>query len=725
MAKKKKSTQVSEQKTESQSTGNAPEAIEQGRAGSGGGGMKGFFGPQGWSWTDFKLQAVIVAALAFIFYINSAGNEFAHDDGIVIVKNEYVQEGFAGIGKILSRDAYDSYYKQLNTGNQLTGGRYRPLSIVTFAIEQQFFGAVQPEKIDSFLHRNMSYGVRGPEEMKLVHEMQVRHVMNVLWYMLLVVVVLYFLRYIVFPTEPLVALVATILFTIHPIHTEVVANVKSRDEIMSLLFMCLTFICAYKYQERKKMVMLALAMVSFFFAFMSKEYAITMVFLLPFSFFLFRNYTIKKSIMAFMPFLLVVCVYLYIRIKVAIITALGEDTSAMTLDEILNSIRHTSGNSEKEILNNPYYYATHPQKLATEISSSIYYIKFLLWPYPLSADYSYNSIPYKDFGSLSVYLSMIVHIGLAGLMVFFGFVKKNFKVLSFAIAFYLLHLLLVNNLVFDIGATLGERLIFHSSLGFAIAAAWLLFAGVKKIGDHALGMKLVAVLMLVLTIASAVVAMPRNLEWKSDGTLFAADIKVSPNSILVMANVAAAVISKADYEKDEKKKTEDLHYAISLLDKAIDLHQHTFVAGFLNRGIAWFKLGDIDKAKANIDSVKALYPNYPTLKGLYALLSDHYMRKGWDDYGRIGKFPEAIEEFKKGLSFDSTNGQLWYNLGGAYYSNHQLQEAVSAWRMSLKFKPDNPQAQQGMQAAMMQLQAMQPQTQKPAQKLIMGPAPRK
>src|ERR1041384_3330370 len=81
----------------------------------------------GWSLYDFKLQAVIVALLAVIFYFNSFFNENAHDDGIVIVKNEYVQEGFAGIPDILTKDAYDSYYRQLNTTNQLQGGRYRPL----------------------------------------------------------------------------------------------------------------------------------------------------------------------------------------------------------------------------------------------------------------------------------------------------------------------------------------------------------------------------------------------------------------------------------------------------------------------------------------------------------------------------------------------------------------------------------------------------------------------
>src|SRR5271156_6767676 len=71
-----------------------------------------------WSIYDFKVQAIIVGLLGFIFYVNTWKNEYAHDDGIVMVKNEYVLEGLSGIPDILTKDAYDSYYKQLNTTNQ-------------------------------------------------------------------------------------------------------------------------------------------------------------------------------------------------------------------------------------------------------------------------------------------------------------------------------------------------------------------------------------------------------------------------------------------------------------------------------------------------------------------------------------------------------------------------------------------------------------------------------
>ena len=659
--------------------------------------------PISFSIYDFNVQAVIVALLAFIFYINTFSNEAAHDDGIVITKNEYVMEGFAGIPKIFTKDAYDSYYRQLNTVNQLSGGRYRPLSIVTFAIEQQFFGAVSADKVDSVLAQNISYGISGPAQKKLVMNMHIRHLINVFWYMGLAVVLLYFLRYIVFKTSPLMALIATVIFIIHPIHTEVVANVKSRDEIMSLIFICLTFILAFRYEEQKKIGYLAGALVSLFLAFLSKEYAITLIALLPLSFFLFKDYTIPKSIRATLPYLGVVVLYLFIRIKMAIITAGIESTSGMGIPEIVEAIKSTGKYADAEVLNNPYLFATPIQKLATEIGTSLDYLKLLLFPNPLSADYSYNSIPYMNFDTLKVWLSIVIHMAIIAGTVYCTFFTKKYKIFAFAGAFYILHLLLVNNIIFNIGATMGERLIFHSSVGFAIVIAWLLVRGMEKIQPAATGRIAVGALMGIIIVLCGFKTITRNADWKNDKTLFFQDLKTVPNSVLVNGNVAAALITMSDNEKNEKIKNEELHRSISILTKAISIHPK-FVAGFLNRGIAYYKLGILDSAKMCLDSVRANYPNYPTLKTLYSLLGDYHMKNGWNNYGQYGKYPEAIAEFKTGIEIDSTNSELWYNLGGAYFSNKQYKEAIDAWNVALRLNPTHQQTKQGMMAAYQELQ---------------------
>jgi hypothetical protein len=610
---------------------------------------------------DFKVQAIIVAALAFIFYINSVQNESAHDDTMVIVQNEYALEGFAGIPSIFTKDAYDSYYKQFNSSNQLSGGRYRPLSIVTFAIEQQFFGPVPASKMDSFLNHPMIFGKHDPHEEKFIQQMHVRHFFNVVWYMLCVVVLLYFLRYIVFKSNPLMALLAAIIFTIHPLHTEVVANVKSRDEIMSLLFMCLTFIFAFKYRESKKMKMLLYALGSYFLAFLSKEYAITMIVLLPLSFYLFNRESFQKSIMATMPYLAVVAIYIILRLQVV-----GE----------------ANPDSVHEILNNPYAFAVGNEKIATEIATSLNYLKLLFFPHPLSADYSYATIPYKDLSSPWVWVSLAVYGSMIWSMIFFfrkfsaqsptvsvlgmNIPQAKFKnmaaILCFAIAFYLLHFLMICNILFDIGATMGERLIFHSSVGFAIAVAYFLYEGMEKIKPETTGRAVLAGLVTVLIVISGYITINRNADWKNDYTLFKHDINVVPNSVLVNANVAAALIDRSDFEKDTAGRNADIYQGIALLNKALYYHP-TYVASYLNKALAYFKLQEPDSEKVNLDKVSAMFPNHP-------------------------KLPE-----------------MYYNVGVMYYVNKQYDKAAAAWKMTLKLKPDYGQAQNALNIMNSQLRA--------------------
>ena len=201
--------------------------------------------------TGFRMQAILLALLGLALYGNTFKHEYAFDDVMAIVDNEYVQQGLAGIPQILTTDAYQSYLEKKNGSNQLAGGRYRPLSLVTFAVEQQALGI------------NTETDAKA-KDAKLISDMHARHVVNVLLYILSVVVLLYFLRYVVLPGQPMVAFVAALLFTVHPIHTEVVANVKSRDEILSVLFISLTFIKAFRYREEKKMRDLVLAGIYFF-----------------------------------------------------------------------------------------------------------------------------------------------------------------------------------------------------------------------------------------------------------------------------------------------------------------------------------------------------------------------------------------------------------------------------------------------------------------------------
>jgi hypothetical protein len=128
------------------------------------------------------------------------------------------KKGFAGIKDLATRDFFDGIYGDQNMA--LSGGRYRPLSLVMFAVEYEFFGA------------NPAVG----------------HFLNVFFFAL--TVVLFFVltrRWLAnlpnfAPSALVAATVAALLFAAQPIHTEVVANIKGRDEIMAMLMMLLSLL---------------------------------------------------------------------------------------------------------------------------------------------------------------------------------------------------------------------------------------------------------------------------------------------------------------------------------------------------------------------------------------------------------------------------------------------------------------------------------------------------
>ena len=258
-----------------------------------------------------KKAFYLIGIIGFVFYITSVNGEYALDDGIIIHQNDHVVKGVRGIKDILIRDAYESFYRRMCASDQLAGGRYRPLSAVSFAIEQEFIGPYRtglymkvedsnkngvldagpvnfitpcgrPEtnyEYNDFVDLNGNGLAEGNEcntcwdknknfkndpdedinKDGIFNEIDcqlygasVRHFNNI-WCFALGCMLLYLLfsKYF-FRSNQDLAFLAALLFTMHPIHSEAIANVKSRDELFSLIFITLTFFYTFKYIESKK-----------------------------------------------------------------------------------------------------------------------------------------------------------------------------------------------------------------------------------------------------------------------------------------------------------------------------------------------------------------------------------------------------------------------------------------------------------------------------------------
>lgn len=222
-----------------------------------------------------------------------------------------------------------------------------------------------------------------------------------------------------FKDKPLLALLISILFLVHPIHTEVVANVKSRDEILSLMFMVLTLYFSFKYYEVKKMKELLLACGCYFIALLSKEYGVSLLIIIPIAMYVYFK-QLKFSEIRMLLIGLGVSFIIYYALRSSVVLDLSE-----------------TARQDQELLNNPFLYAKGMEAFATKIFINLKYFGLLLFPYKLSCDYSYNVIPFRSMADIGVLFTLLVLIAM-GVAILVSIRKRLW--FAFPLLFIMIHL---------------------------------------------------------------------------------------------------------------------------------------------------------------------------------------------------------------------------------------------------------------------------------------------
>jgi len=596
-------------------------------------------------------QVYLLLTASFVLYFNSLFNQYAFDDSTYILENSYVQQGFQGIGKILTSDALESYIKgKGGTSYELSGGRYRPLSLVSFAIEKSLFNG------NPFIS----------------------HLINVLLYLLTVALLYKLLAKRFFVNQPWGAFLAALIFTIHPLHTEVVANIKSRDEIFSLLFIVLSLEYFLKAPPPPKGGTLTPlwggwgAWLFFFLAMLSKEYGLFLVLLIPAVSYVMLKKSTKESFLSAIPFLMIATIYLFIRISVSGFRV--ADTAT--------------------IVNNPYLLASGAEKIATKLFVLLYYIKLLIIPFPLSCDYSYNTFPYRSLSDPFVILSILFYGGLIALA-FYWLKRKN--ILSIALLIFILPLILVSNLLVDIGATMGERLVYHSSVGFAMIVGCGFFQLINKIIlKEQSKQTAIIVFGTLLTVSCAFIVIPRNAQWKNSATLFTHDVQVVPNSLLMNHNAALKLMEEAADEKDSLVRDRLFQEAVSYLKHDLTIYpKWEYIP--VSLGAVYYRMGQIDSATIVWKQAAADFPGLEIAKTNLSIVAKDYFNQAVAT-GKKGDWNGSLYLLKKAIDVDSTNTTYWYNLGGIYYTQKDYANARLAWQKTLMIDPNFKDAKGGLQA---------------------------
>jgi tetratricopeptide (TPR) repeat protein len=173
---------------------------------------------------------------------------------------------------------------------------------------------------------------------------------------------------------------------------------------------------------------------------------------------------------------------------------------------------------------------------ATAVKIMGHYLLLLIFPHPLSSDYSFNAIPIVTrLGDAAFLAALAVHVFL------FIYALKKFRekhLLSFCILFYFVSMSIASNIFMIIGTHLAERLLFLPSIAFCLALSYMICQLFKiKILETAALFKTFyqtsrpyVLIMGVLLVLFALKTTARNKDWKSNGTLFEKDIETVPNS---------------------------------------------------------------------------------------------------------------------------------------------------------------------------------------------------
>lgn len=471
--------------------------------------------------SNFKLPSWVPYLFIFLFsvtlYSNTLWNKYAIDDTIVLTDNKFTKKGFGGIKDHFTHDMFEGFFGERGA-KLVSGGRYRPLSMVSLTIEYEISRRIKGDKRGELNEKNVIMGDQDPYLFPFLN-----HAVNILLFGLTCILLFHILQLIIpkkysikTPVGELgLAFFATLLYAAHPIHTEAVSNVKGRDEVMCMLLSMLALFATIKYAKTKNILHLVWGTLVFFIALLAKENAITFFAVIPLTYYFFTNLKARDYAITLGLYALPVAIFLFIRSQYT--------QSGITQDS-------------PEILNNPFLLASTSQRYATIILTFLIYIKLLIFPHPLTHDYYFNQIPYVDFGDITFILSLLIN----GALVIYALMNlKKKSIASYAILFYFTTFSIASNLLFTVGVLMNERFIYMSSLGFCILVSFLLINYVKN-------QKAVLASFVIILSLYSLKTFTRNYDWKDSFTLFRIDSHHSLNSAKIQTSVGGDLTKAAE-----------------------------------------------------------------------------------------------------------------------------------------------------------------------------------
>ncbi len=436
------------------------------------------------------------------------------------------------------------------------------------------------------------------------------------------------------PEGKTVAFAAALLYAVHPIHTEAVAWVVGRAELLAAGFLFAGWILHLRDRTVSSLACFATAILS------------------------------KESAVAFFP-LVLLGDYTLGKWKPRIRYAMAAGLTLLYLGLLWKVEGGRFGPAEIPMFDNPLAHLPAGWRILNALRVAWKYVALQIYPAVLSCDYSFNQIQaYRDWRHT---LPAAVAAAAAG-GAWIWAVRKRRQGWAIAGGIYFAGFAATANILVPTGTIMGERLAYLPSAGFCLllALGWNWIRQKKEI----LAWGLLATIVLALSVRTVV----RNRDWKDTFALYSSAVRAVPNDAKMHSNLAGQYFSRDQLDLAARE------YQIALRINPDSPDALAFYSALE------YRRGNYQVAGENMEKALSMSGrnnlNYDFMIVYFAAI---LMKTNHAD-GALEYLNREIKESPAYAPAWSTRAELHYELG-------QLEAARTDAEVALRFNPGDLQAQ--------------------------------
>ncbi len=449
-----------------------------------------------------------------------------------------------------------------------------------------------------------------------------------------------------------VAFLTSLIFGLHPIHTETITFFTTSVDVIGAIFLLYALYFYLKSNNFQIKHFYLTSVILAWLAFFSYEFTLVlplMLILLD----LFKNnfnyQIIKNKIKLYLPYWAGVVVWITVRLSLP--------------------IANRSFDAENQI--NLF------SRLLTTTKAFVKYIYLLFIPYPQTV---YHKIEISQtLIEPRVFLSIVLLLGLV--IVAMVIAKKN-KIIAFSIWWFWLALAAAAN-VFPTGIVMAEKYSYLASVSAALILASLIY---WLVNENKLILKMTGVVLtLLIIVAYGSLTYARNFDWQSDLTLWQQTLKTRPDYGRAWNNLGYVYVKQKDFDR-----------ALEYFNKAKELEPGLAIT-YKNLGDVLDKLGNPEAAIANYQKAIELQPN----------LAENYNNLGIV-YQNIGELDQALTQYQKAAKTDPLYYLAFSNAGVINLLQKDYDAAKDNFNQALAINPNFGPAHHGLAVSYINLQQLEP-----------------